>query len=422
MQSYFIYGQNTESEWCGYDKIWHVNKAFSNVIDLEYSNGINFLNSLNKVSSNNKIYQIPVVFHVIYNEQNENIADSIILSQLNILNNAFFNSDTLNVRNEFRKVKGNAKIKFILANIDPSGKPTQGINRYKTWKKTFNSGDSLLRDEQVKFTTKGGADAWNTDKYLNIWVCNLNSPKPDIAQLLGYAYPPLNAKYWDGFYRDKNLQGVVIYYKVVGLNNPQRLNGNNPGANTLVHEIGHYLGLRHIWGENRTCEKDDYLWDTPLSSNPSSWCDYNKNTCSKGELGDLPDMFENYMDYTTEKCLQMFTKQQVSLMQYNLTVNRNQLITFIQQDKPYYSWVESTKVQVFPNPAQNYIYLEKILIRDTSYSKVNCQIIDMIGNTVDSFDLELAVTKIEINKLSAGCYYIYIKYENEIEVIKFIKI
>ena len=296
--SALIYSQAT-SDWCGNDKLLGLNQVLKAKTDSAYLEAIDYLNRLNKISFNNKIYQIPVVFHILYSDEKENIADSVIISQLEILNKAFFEIDSSEIRKQFRAVIGNSKIQFVLAPFDPNDNKSTGINRVRTWRNTFENGDSLLIAENMKFKIKGGTDAWNTDKYLNIWICNLSSIQSGSIPVLGYAYPPVNSKYWDQvYYKQKNVQGIVIHYQVIGLNNPQKLKGNNTGVNTLVHEIGHYLGLKHIWVENGNCTEDDFLWDTPQASTPTRYCDYNKNSCLKGKPNDQPDMIENFMDYS----------------------------------------------------------------------------------------------------------------------------
>jgi len=419
--STFLFPQAT-SGWCGNDKLLGLDPKLKVIADSAYLEAINHLNRLNKMSFNNKIYQIPVIFHIIYNDEKENIADSVIISQLEILNRAFLGIDSLNIRKEFRAVIGNAKIQFVLATIDPNGNKSTGINRVRTWKNTFENGDSLLIAENMKFKIKGGIDAWNTDKYLNVWICNLSSFPSGSISVLGYAYPPLNAKYWDKvYYKQRNIQGVVIHYQVIGINNPQKLKGNNTGVNTLVHEIGHFLGLRHVWVENSNCTKDDFLWDTPQASTPTRYCDINKNSCGKGSYNDLPDMIENYMDYSPEKCLQMFTTEQVLLMQYNLIVNRHLLFNYIVTGKPNQN-MENNLIWVYPNPTNQYIYLEKCLHDYIDNPIMEGQIIDMLGNSIYSFNLTDIVTKLDISKLSSGFYILYVKFNHIYEFKKFKKI
>jgi hypothetical protein len=420
LYSAFVYSQTT-SDWCGYDKLLGLNQRLKKTTDSAHLEAIGHLNRLTKMSFNNKIYQIPVVFHILYYDEKENIADSVIISQLEILNKAFFGIDSLKIRKEFRAVIGNAKIQFVLAKIDPNGNKSTGINRVRTWRNTFENGDSLLIAENMKFKIKGGTDAWNTDMYLNIWICNLNSIKSGNAPIFGYAYPPVNAKYWDKvYYKQKNLQGIVIHYQVIGVNNPEKLKGSNTGVNTLVHEIGHYLGLKHIWVENSNCTEDDFLWDTPQASIPTRYCDYNKNTCSKVKLSDLPDMIENFMDYSPEKCLQMFTTEQVLLMQYNLMVNRNLLFNYMVTDKPEQN-KENNLIWTYPNPAHKYIYLEKCLHDNKNNPIMQGQIIDILGNSIYSFNLNDIVNKLDIEKLSPGFYLIYIKFNDVYEFKRFIK-
>ena len=188
-QTTFVYGQTKHIDWCGYDKLRDKRSSLFKCADstnLSAINQINISNSkLYKTVLNNKIYQIPVVFHVLHFEKKENIADSIILSQLDILNKAFLNSDSSNIRDIFRNVKGNPKIKFVLSKTTPDGQSTTGINRVETTHQTFNIGDSLLIEEKMKFTDMGGVDAWDTDNYLNIWVCNLQPSNPNVNEIFG---------------------------------------------------------------------------------------------------------------------------------------------------------------------------------------------------------------------------------------------
>lgn len=276
-------------------------------------------------SSTDTVYRIPVVFHVVYKSNAENVADSLLKSQIRVLNEDYrrTNPDTINTRDEFKDRAADIGFEFFLATIDPDGNPTTGITRTSTTK-SFNPGffpnlDSL---DNVKRTHAKGKDAWDTEKYLNIWICNTG------GAVLGYAYPPSNAPNWDNgsFQADASLWGVVISYQVIGYANPLatgQLSIANKGR-TATHEVGHYLGLRHIWGDaggffgGVDCDinKDDGIDDTPHmgSNSQNEGCDFSKNTCSNGESPDEPDMPENYMDYSTESCQNMFTKGQSDIM------------------------------------------------------------------------------------------------------------
>ena len=199
------------------------------------------------------IYTVPVVFHVIYNVANENLHDSLIISQLAVLNRDFnrLNSDTVKTRSVFKSRAGNARIQFEFAKVDPSGNATNGIVRKATTKTTFGSATGNLQD-LMKATSTGGDDPWDPTKYLNIWVCDLSVNNQD--NLLGYAFPPYGHPSWtSGSWVADSRQGVVLHYKVVGRNNPRAtgiIASSNMGR-CAVHEVGHYFGLRHIWADDQ---------------------------------------------------------------------------------------------------------------------------------------------------------------------------
>ena len=133
-----------------------------------------------------------------FNNATENLDEELIISQLADMNAAFNreNSDTINTREIFLPVAGSARIRFVLASKDPSGNSTNGIHRVRTNLSTFGSGSAsqTLNADRVKFSSLGGTDAWNTDKYLNIWICDISFGGR--IGLLGYAFPPVNADFW----------------------------------------------------------------------------------------------------------------------------------------------------------------------------------------------------------------------------------
>ena len=154
--------------------------------------------SQNNPTKSNAIYTIPVVVHVVYNTPQQNLDDSVILNQIQILNDDYqrMNADTVNMRSDFDIVKGSPQIEFVLAQIDPSGSPTTGITRTNTASPSFGSLAIISGDftdlEKVKSTVDGGIDPWDQSRYLNIWVCNMSFDffGTEITALLGYATPP----------------------------------------------------------------------------------------------------------------------------------------------------------------------------------------------------------------------------------------
>ncbi len=235
---------------------------------------------------------IPVVFHVVWNTTAQNIPDARILAQLQQLNDDFarLNSDANQTPALFASLGANTEVQFCLAQRDPSGNPTTGIVRRQTTVTSFSSNNA------VKYTANGGSNAWPRDNYLNIWTCNLS------GGLLGYAQFPGGAAATDGV--------VVLFSSVGSLTNPGTASPFHYGR-TLTHEVGHWLNLRHIWGD-ATCG-NDFVADTPVHNTSNGGCPSHPHysTCS----GSPVEMTMNYMDYTNDGCMNIFTLGQKSRMQ-----------------------------------------------------------------------------------------------------------
>lgn len=248
----------------------------------------------NTTLSDDVTITIPVVVHIVYKEEVENISEAQIFSQIEVLNKDFRrkNEDATNTPAIFQSVAADVNIEFCLASTDPNGDPTNGITRTHTEQAIFDF------DDAIKDSNRGGGDAWDTQSYLNIWVGNLGA-------FLGYAsFPGGNLA----------LDGIVINYTAFGT-----LGTAAPPfdlGRTTTHEVGHWLNLYHIWGDGG-CGLDDGVQDTPLagasSSNEPPCATPSQNTCHEG-AGDLPDMFQNFMDYSHDACMNLFTKGQKTRM------------------------------------------------------------------------------------------------------------
>lgn len=229
------------------------------------------------------VIKIPVVVHVLYNKAEENISYQQILSQIEILNKDFRNRNQANPSGLYANLSADSYIEFQLATIDPYGNPTSGIVRKKTDIRFFNY------DDRIKFSSKGGSDAWDAKYYLNIWVGNL------AGGLAGYS-SPVGGK--------PETDGVVIRHNYFGKTGA----GDFGLGRTATHEIGHWLGLNHIWGD-AMCG-DDGVEDTPPQQSAT-------NGCPSGTVvscGNSGNMYMNFMDYTNDQCVYMFTYGQVNRM------------------------------------------------------------------------------------------------------------
>jgi Pregnancy-associated plasma protein-A len=243
---------------------------------------------------------IPVVVHVVYNGSAQNISDAQIQSQIDVLNHDFrkTNADVSSLPAVFQPLAADARIEFELATTDPGGNPTNGITRTSTTASGFTD------DNKVKHASSGGADAWPRDNYLNLWVCRLT------GGLLGYAQFPGGPADTDG---------VVILDTAFG--NTGTAAAPFGLGRTATHEIGHWLNLRHIWGDDGGgCSGDDFVADTPNCADANTGVPtFPHITCGNGPNGDL---FQNYMDYTDDVGMFMFTAGQVTRMQACLDGDR----------------------------------------------------------------------------------------------------
>ncbi len=221
---------------------------------------------------NGKI-EIPVVFHVIYRTASENLSLSVLQGQIDAMNDDFNmqNPNRGNIPSEFAGVEANVDINFVI----------ESVIRVENRKKR-----SWRPNDAMKFASSGGSDVVNPQEFLNIWIVNSMPYRGGI--ILGYAQFPGGSLSTDG---------VVLGANFVGSTD-----------RTATHEVGHYLNLRHIWGDGG-CSVDDFVADTPVSDAPTRGCpSYPTVNCGSN------DMTMNYMDYTDDACVSMFTLGQKSRM------------------------------------------------------------------------------------------------------------
>ena len=344
----------------------------------------------------NEIINIPVVIHVLYKTAVQNISDAQIQSQLDVLNNDYSkqNADKINTPQVFKAFSADIKIKFCLAQVDPQNKKTNGIIR------KYTSTDNFSADDAMKYGASGGDDAWDSKKYLNIWVCTLG------GRSLGYSTLP-----GDPASRD----GVVIGYDVFGTVGTLRPVFNK--GRTATHEIGHWLGLKHTWGD--TDCGDDEVDDTPRQKSYNFGCPSfpHVTTCSPDANG---DMFMNYMDFSDDACMNMFTtgqKKRMRAMFANGNIRNSFLTSFacdstllqggpvVPQDstKPA---VAAAFAKLYPNPVQSGVTIECKAASTLTPKAI--RIFTITGMKVFAAQLDKQKTIVNLSFLSTGIYFVKI--------------
>ena len=232
---------------------------------------------------------IPVVIHVVYNSASQNISDAQVLSQLAVLNEDYAkgNADTSSIPAYYSTLAADCGFRFVLAGVDTNGHTTTGIIRKHT------NANSFTINDDVKFSSRGGDDAWDRDRYLNLWVCNLS------GDVLGYSSMVGGPKETDG---------VVIKFSAFG-DRGATVAPYNLGR-TATHEIGHWLNLIHVWGDD-SCG-DDEVGDTP----PQQKATYGNPSGVVLSCGNTPygNLYMDYMDFTDDIGMHLFTYGQKDRM------------------------------------------------------------------------------------------------------------
>ncbi|HVU55791.1 MAG TPA: M43 family zinc metalloprotease [Puia sp.] len=343
---------------------------------------------------------IPVIVHIVYNNASQNISDAQVQSQIAVLNRDYGkqNPDTSRIPSYYRDLAADCGIRFALANVDTNGGTTTGIVRRQTNQRQFTY------DDAVKFTSRGGDDGWDRDRYLNIWVTNLT------PGVLGYSSVPGCAKPNDG---------VVISYTAFGTMGTATAPFNL--GRTATHEIGHWLNLIHIWGD-ADCG-DDYVNDTPQQGaathgNPSGMI----FSCGNTPYGNL---YMDYMDFTDDAGMHLFTYGQRDRIRALFAPGgfRNALLsstglapgtTIGPINEPS---GDGASIRLYPNPATGPVW---IISSNASNTGAVLEIFNQVGQKVMTSRIPGPSFQLDISSLPRGLYFIHVNGDskNSLKLIK----
>ena len=393
----------------------------------ENSNPVRKEQSEQATQETNEVFVVPVVVHIIHSGQavgvGRNISDARVLSQITVLNE------------DFRKMAGSAgdginplgvdtEIEFCLAQTDPDGNPTNGINR-------VNLGTTTWNEYNVETILKPQTQ-WDPTKYFNIWVCQFGG---NLDQVLGYAQFPSGtglAGLAGGSPITANTDGVIIEWRAFGRDTEapgtyfmySSTAGYNKGR-TTTHEIAHALGLRHIWGDtpgvctvNTVDSLQDYCPDTPPHAGPNDSCFATWQTTCTGHT----PMPENYMDYGHDTCLNTFTANQKTRMRTALLngTRRASLLTSEVCSPP-----ASTDnfglgmLSLYPNPTNNMLNL---VLPDNYELSGKVTVYNTVGQVMFSGNIaDTNIYSIDVSGYSNGVYLVKVEKENQSKTLRFIK-
>ncbi len=356
----------------------------------------------------NEIITIPVIVHILYNTAAENISLEQVMSQMDVLNQDFrlLNTDRSLIPAAFKGAAADSRIMFCLAKVDPNGRSTTGINRIATSKAFF------MADDAMKFKAQGGANAWDSKRYLNIWVCRI------FGRTMGYATPPGG---------DATKDGVVITYNVFGTKGNVTANFNK--GRTTTHEVAHWLGLKHIWGDDYC--GDDGIDDTPQQKSYNFDCPSfpRLSNCVPSSKG---DMFMNFMDLTSDACMNMFTLGQKNKMRgaFALNGDRNSILRSYQCDASLASGgpipedsvaiaPPADVISVYPNPVVDVLNIQCKQLQ--TLKGKTAMVLSATGRPVFQKLLQSNNEKINIGNLPPGLYMLSLGDAQGRSTFKFVK-
>jgi pregnancy-associated plasma protein-A/type IX secretion system substrate protein len=389
----FVTCLSAQIDRCQFDEL--LNQHSERFPDLE--NQLQNLSILNQNTNSTNASQragvitIPVVIHILYYEEKENIPDLQVYSQINVLNEDFrlLNENVQNIPAEFLPFAVDTEIEFCLASLDPDGRPSTGINRVRTDYSCIGDYNGVKEDNRSRlfYSALGGTDAWDTEHYLNIWVAN--TCNQFIGVSTNIAIP--------GFAPHED--GVIIDYNYFGNNCNSSIAAPYHLGRTATHEIGHFLDLRHPWADCDSLDPD-FVADTPRQEDPYFGCpSYPQYSCGSS------DMFMNFMNYSDDACMAMFTIGQKERMLATLAGSRLGLTesvgcAFLSQPLPF----GPDAILLYPNPATNCIHID---FKASIPGDIDVEMVNSLGQVLyHNIENSRNFRSIDAINLANGVYYI----------------
>ncbi|GAB3803254.1 hypothetical protein GCM10028819_32890 [Spirosoma humi] len=357
------------------------------------------------------VYRIPVVVHVVHSNatntiggaNNVNISDEQIISQIQVLNEDYRRKEGTNGFNT-SPIGADAHIEFYLATTDPEGKATNGITRhYYAQKSSFNVFNDDVLLSQIAY--------WPSNRYLNIWVTKVDT-------YIGYTQFPTAADTLKGLPTSSNefTDGTIIDYRYFG----KRIGTVSSSSlyalgRTATHEIGHWLGLIHTWGDGNGCA-EDYVADTPPTEDRSDvsrllTCTQTYSTCFNGQQ--TRDLVEDYMNYWPDACMNLFTAGQVSRMRLVMTLSprRAQLLKSVASPL---TETEALTVNLYPNPTTTDPSVD---VQLKGFQTFSVDLFDATGRQMRTYSYTNSPStrvNLSVQGLATGIYIVRVKTGSEV--------
>ncbi len=373
-----------------------------------------YLQSINGNNSPEAVYNIPTIVHVIHNSNENvgsgrNISNTRIQEQIQILNDDFrrTNADKTNTPSGFVGVAADCEINFCLITKYPSGHPMagqtlseRGVDRVSTSAISGISNTTSGYSTTTIDNTIKPATSWNPNEVMNIWVCQLQSG------LLGYATFPNSGA--------ANKDGTVMGYQYFGLTG-----GVYGLGRTTTHEVGHWLGCYHIWGDdNGACSGSDQVSDTPNQANATGGCPSGVRTdaCATSSPG---YMYQNYMDYSYDACMNLFTAGQKARMQSVMaTQTRRSTLNGFSASLCAATGIDDLTnidgISIYPNPTKNIINITSASIKNSEVA-----IFNMLGEMVyqNNSSTKNTIT-VDLSNQPNGVYFVKVKTNDKVSTRK----